>query len=217
MRTKLVLGAAILAAGLASSVAQNVYSLNVVGYYNVTAAASGFTLMANQLNNGTNGLNQVLPNPADGAQVLKFANNSYNTDIAVGGAWYDANSGDPTATRVSPGEGFFFYNPGAVTPITFVGEVPQGALSVTLNPNFTLVGNPYPAVLNLAANSFPQADGMQYLSFANNAYTADISIGGSWFDANSGDPATVAPGVGQGYFIYNPGGVTPWNLNFTVQ
>jgi hypothetical protein len=217
MRTKLVLGAAILAAGLATSVAQNVYSLNVVGYYNVTAAASGFTLMANQLNTGTNGLNQVLPNATDSSQVLKFANNSYNVDIAIGGAWYDNNSGDPTTTRVSPGEGFFFYNPGASTPITFVGEVPQGALQVTLQPNFTLVGNPVPMTLNLAGNSFPQSDGMQFLSFANNAYTIDVSIGGSWFDNNSGDPVTVAPVVGQGYFIYNPGGVTPWNLNFTVQ
>jgi hypothetical protein len=36
MRTKTLLVAAVLAAGLATSMAQNVYSLNVVGYYNVT-------------------------------------------------------------------------------------------------------------------------------------------------------------------------------------
>ena len=211
------MGAVILAAGLASSMAQNVYSLNVVGYYNVTAAGAGFTLMANQLNSGTNGLNQILPSAADGSQVLKFANNAYNVDIAVGGAWFDNSTGDPTKTTLSPGEGFFLYNPGAATPVTFVGEVPQGALSVTLQPSFTLIGNPYPAVLDLSSNSFPQADGMQYESFANNIYTVDISVGGAWFDNSTGDPAVVAPGVGQGYFIYNPGAAKPWAVNFTVQ
>jgi len=219
MRTKLVLGAVILAAGLATSMAQNVYSLNVVGYYNVTAAGSGYTLMANQLTtaSGTNGLNEVLTSAADGSQVLTYANSAYNVDVSIGGAWYDNVTTAPTKTTLSPGQGFFFYNVGATAPVTFVGQVPQGALSVKLQPNYTLVGNPYPAVLDLSSNSFPQADGMQYLSFANSAYTVDISIGGAWFDNVTTLPTTVAPAVGQGYFIFNPGALSTWTVNFTVQ
>jgi len=219
MRTKLVLGAVILAAGLATSMAQNVYSLNVVGYYNVTAVGSGYTLMANQLTtaSGTNGLNEVLPNLTDGSEVLTFANNAYNVDISLSGVWYNNVTANPTTTTLSPGQGFFFYNAGATAPVTFVGQVPQGALSVNLNPNYTLVGNPYPAVLDLSSNSFPQADGMEYLSFTNNSYNVDISIGGSWFNNVTGNPTDVAPIVGQGYFIYNPGTLAKWTINFTVQ
>ena len=97
--------------------AQNVYSLNVVGYVNVTVG-TGYTLCANQLNNGTNGINQVLPNPAENALVLKFKNNAYVTDIAVGGAWYDNFSGNPSTTTLKPGEGFFYNNPGVTGTIT---------------------------------------------------------------------------------------------------
>ena len=213
------MGAAILAAGLATSMAQNVYSLNVVGYYNVTAVGTGFTLMANQLTtaSGTNGLNEVLTGAADGSQVLKFANNAYHEDVSASGQWLDASTGNATTTTLSPGEGFFFYNAGATAPVTFVGQVPQGALSVKLQPNFSLIGNPYPAVLDLSSNSFPQVDGMQYESFANNAYSVDVSASGAWLDPSTGNPATVAPGVGQGYFIYNPGALSTWTINFTVQ
>src|ERR1043165_8066346 len=51
MRTKTLVCAAILAAGLASSMAQsNVYSLNVVGYYNVVIPGGTKVMVANQLN-----------------------------------------------------------------------------------------------------------------------------------------------------------------------
>src|ERR1700730_12330845 len=51
MRTKtLVCAAALMAAGVATSMAQsNVYSLNVVGYINITFPANKYTLTANQL------------------------------------------------------------------------------------------------------------------------------------------------------------------------
>src|ERR1035437_742604 len=49
MRTKVLLCAAAMAASLASSMAQNVYSLNVVGYVNVTLPAQQFYAVANPL------------------------------------------------------------------------------------------------------------------------------------------------------------------------
>ena len=44
----------------------NVYSLNVVGYYQVTLPADQFTLVANQLDTGNNYISNVIPNISDG-------------------------------------------------------------------------------------------------------------------------------------------------------
>ena len=48
MRTKVLLGAAALAAAAATASAQNVYSLNVVGYINLSLT-NGYNMVANQL------------------------------------------------------------------------------------------------------------------------------------------------------------------------
>ena len=77
MRTKTTLvAAAILAAGIASSMAQaNVYSLNVVGYVNVTVQGGGaYNLIANPLNNTTgNTLTNIFSGPqSPSSQVLKW-------------------------------------------------------------------------------------------------------------------------------------------------
>src|SRR5687768_8351279 len=59
MRTKtLLLTAALAAAGLTSSMAQ-VFSVNAVGFVNVTVPASSFALLANPLNQPTNDLASV--------------------------------------------------------------------------------------------------------------------------------------------------------------
>src|SRR6267142_1053774 len=73
MRTKTLL-AAVLAAGVAASaVAQsNVYSLNVVGYYNVSMGAGQKVLLGNQLNTTNNTLAGVIPNPPPLSQFFKF-------------------------------------------------------------------------------------------------------------------------------------------------
>jgi hypothetical protein len=220
MRTKALLGLAALAVGLSTSMAQNVYSLNVVGYINVAVKGGGFTLCANQLNNGTNGINQVLANPAENAVVLKFKNNNYVTDIAVGGAWYDNVTTLPSTTVLNPGEGFFYNNPGATGTLTLVGEVPQGNLSMSLPNGFAMVGTPVPVALALVAtNGFPMTENTAFLSFDNtkNVYVTDIIVGGAWYDNVTTDPVTVAPAVGQGYFINNAGASTQWLYNFTVQ
>src|SRR4051812_11081510 len=63
MRTKALLCAAgILAAGAATSMAQsNVYSLNVVGYVNVSLT-NGFNMVANQLDLDGTGINNTVTN-----------------------------------------------------------------------------------------------------------------------------------------------------------
>jgi len=212
-----------MAVGL-STMAQ-VYSLNVVGYYNVTVVGGGKTLIANQLNVGSgatkNDIGLVLPNPTESAGVLKFVNNDYNTDVASGGAWYDAGSGNPSTTKLNPGEGFFYDNPNSTaSTLTFVGEVPQGPVNVTFNGGGkTLVSTATPQALELsAANGFPMAENTGFLRFQNNDYWTAIVSGGQWYDAGSGDPTTIIPAVGQGYFIDNPSSSSVvWSRTFTVQ
>jgi len=222
MRTKVLLGLAALAVGLSTSVAQNVYSLNVVGYYNVSVKGNaGFTLCANQLVNGTNGINQVIPTADVGAQVLTFVNNDYVADIFDGTAWLDANSGDPSTTSLPTGKGFFFGTAGGSpnSTLTFVGEVRQGDVSLALPGGTSLVGTTTPQALELsAANSFPQSVGAQVLYFDNTIsdYIAYINDGTQWLDANSGNPVVLTPAVGQGWF-WQDVGANSWTRNFTVQ
>jgi hypothetical protein len=221
MRTKVLLGLAALAVGLSTSVAQNVYSLNVVGYINVAVKGGAYTLCANQLNNGTNGINAVLAAPPDSALVLKFKNNNYVTDVSQGGAWYDYSTTLPSTTTLNPGEGFFYNNPGTTGTITLVGEVPQGSgLTVNLPSGYALVGTYVPEALELSTtNGFPMVDSTLFLSYDNNAnkYVTDVVQGGAWYDYTTTLPATVIPAVGQGYFINNPVAATAWSINFTVQ
>jgi len=211
MRTKtLLLTAALGFAGVATSMAQAVYSVNIVGYINLTMKP-GFNLVANQLNASPNNkLDSVLPAAALESQVLKFSNNNYSADISDGTTWLDAATGNPSATTVGPGEGFFFFNPGAVdVSTTLVGEVKTGATTVTLNPGFNMVSTVVPQELSLtAANGFPQVLEAQYLTFnaATQGYNAGlINDGSAWLDAATGDPADAKPVVGQAFFFFNPG------------
>jgi hypothetical protein len=218
MRIKALLGlAAALAVGLSTSMAQNVYSLNVVGYINITVGA-GYTLCANQLNNGTNGIDQVLANPPTGAAVLTFVNNDYNQDVADSGHWLDNTSGNASTTTLGPGKGFFYNAPTAAT-LTLVGEVPQGQTSIPLPSGYAMIGTYTPQALELSAtNGFPMVAGTYYLKFDTTIhdYVQDVIDSGHWIDNTTGDTVAVIPAIGQGYFINSPA-ATAWNYSFTVQ
>lgn len=220
MRTKaLLLTAALGLAGAATSMAQAVYSVNVVGYINLTMKP-GFNLVANQLNAApNNNINTVIPSAPEESQILKFVNGNYTGDIYLGG-WVNALSGDPSTTTVAPGEGFFFFNPGATdVTSTLVGEVRTGnGLNVTLNPGFTLASSIVPQEISLiAGNGFPEVEEAQYLTFnanTQNYNTALIYLGG-WVDSLSGDPVDAKPTVGQGFFYFNPDNTAKtWSRNF---
>ena len=135
MRTKTLVCAAVLAAGVATTMAQsNVYSLNVVGYYNIPLAANQKMMIANQLNTTNNTLAALIPSGPPNANLYKY-NGGFSTyqfdefDLV----WKP----DGLAT-LNPGEGAFYVSPTATT-LTFVGEVQQGALTVTLPINTKVI------------------------------------------------------------------------------
>jgi len=208
MRIKTLLCLAALTAGVATSMAQsNVYSLNIVGYVNVTNPP-GYRLQANPLNTTNNDVRFLIPAPPTGTTVYKkagagFLSSTYDPDF---GGW-----GDPLV--LNPGEGFYVQNPsGSAFVNTYVGEV---ILDSTNN---------VPAGYSIRASVVPQSGPIQSaLLYPPNAgdviyfYTGSgfTSFGydpdfGGWFD---GEPS---PAVGQGFYIYNNTTTKNWIRHFTV-
>jgi hypothetical protein len=157
MRTKtLICAAAALAAGLASSVAQTVYSQNVVGYVNVVFPANSYSLVANPLNNTTGNTISNLFSASNPIGVTAYGwNGSFfaaNQLDEFGGGWANPNA------DLSPGIGFFLQNGSTPFTNTFVGDVMQGTLTVPLPVGYSLVASKVPQtgfVQDLGVNATP--------------------------------------------------------------
>ncbi len=221
MRTKLLAAAAILAAGVASSMAQsNVYSLNVVGYVNKTLNGAGaYTGVANPLNTSSNTLGSLLSGIPSGSQVLKWNAGLGDYDsygrVAFGTGWLPASG---ATVSLNPGEGCLIKTPGASGPVTntFVGEVLQGSLSNSFPAGYKLVGNMVPdsgAVNNGVINLVPP-NGSQLLKW--NAGINDFSSFGKVAFGSGWLPSPPVIDVAEGFFI-NASAPFVWVRNFTVQ
>jgi hypothetical protein len=210
MRTKTLLITAAIGAAAAVATQAQVYSVNAVGYINLTAQP-GFNLVANQLIPADATVTAVLAGVPGGTTVYKY-------DPATG---YDINTYDDLfeewenpAQTVSPGEGFWLRNPGSEDlTITLVGEVPQGTLSMDLAEGFNLVSSMVPQAGGLVADlGFTPGDG-------DTVYTYDPATGyfisawdelfGEW---DNGEPQI---GVGDGFWIRSAAGGT-WTRDFSV-
>lgn len=208
MRTKALLVAAVLAAGLATSMAQNVYSLNVVGYYNVTVPANGFAMIANQFNTADNKISALIPNPPLGTSLFKF-DAGYTTYIfdEFDEVWMP--NGDAT---LNPGEGAFIKNvTGSPMTLTFVGEVPQGELQSDLPAGFSIRSSMVPqAGAATSVLGFPAQPGDSIFKYAD-GYTTYIfdEFDEVWL------PNDPVIGVGEAFFTkkINAGN---WARNFSV-
>jgi hypothetical protein len=234
MRTKILLCAVAMAASLASSMAQNVYSLNVVGYVNVTLPPSQFTAVANPLdasmggtiatgNDMTNLFNiNTTVGLANGSKIQQFISsaNDYGSAINYSGATkkWASNFSMP------PGNAILFYNNGAAdTVVTFTGQVPQGTYNVnSLNPSqFTLVGSPIPiggdVTNSTTAVGLVPSNGDTAATFnsAANDWNGVTKWSGATKKWSASPSSTIA--VGQGFLYYNNGAaVNNWVSNFTV-
>jgi len=242
MRTKTtVLTAAVLAAGALSSMAQNnVYSLNVVGYINLTIP-TGYSLLANQLvASPDNKIANVLgTNFETGMQVLKWnpATQGFNQpdgfydafDTGTVGEWLD-NNFNPSTTTISPGEAFFLLNPHATTNITLVGQVTQGTTALPVANGYSFLSVVAPLAVDLSTNgplALPAGtnEGLQFFTFSSGSYSQpksyytpfDTGSVGEWLD-NNFNPTTVTPAVGQGFvFLNGSGHALSWTNTFSVQ
>jgi len=173
MKKTLLAVAAALAASVISSQAQ-VYSQNVVGYYNVTVPHGKFVLVGNQLNlDNTNSVSKLftglfsdsagatntavwLWNPGTqqyGSFQYFTGADADNYFLASGSAtgFYDSGGGYVT-TPLGIGAGAFLQNVAGVDlTATVVGTVAQGTNIITLGHAFSLVASPIPVSTNIAS------------------------------------------------------------------
>jgi len=229
MRTKTILLSGVVAALSGASLMAQVYSLNAVGYINVTVPPN-FSMLADQLysvNQTTPQYisplldSQLLDGAHNGVEIFKYSNvNGYTIMIANASGW----QGPATTTTLNPGEAAFIYNPFSTNlTLTFVGQVPQGNLTNTIYQNFNLVSSIVPQSDALDDPSgpalVPNATDEVFLYDPVNGYEIYIASGtaGSWQHPAS-LPASPTPAVGQGFFYYTAkaAGVS-WTRTFTVQ
>ena len=221
MRTKALLGLAALAVGLSTSVAQNVYSLNVVGYVNVSLQANKLSFLSLPMapvDGNFNITNTIaLDDSQDGAVLFAWAGTGWNPTAP---SWI-AGLGWLPDMVISNG-GAFFISSKANSTVTFVGQVPQGAISYSIPAGLSTLANQVPVSTN-----FPGAtvgnDGdvmFTWLQAAQgwNPVTSSF-IGGLGWIATDGSGTVDGPTLdpGQGVFYVNNGAAIPFTKNFTVQ
>jgi hypothetical protein len=212
MRTKALLCAAALAAGAVSSMAQsNVYSLNIVGYVNITQQPSQYGLWANPLNTTNNDVAYLFPNAANfpGLSVYKFNGLGYDQ------ASYDPDAGGWTAAvNLGPGEGFWLQTQaGTAYQNTFVGEVVLNSTNA-IPTGYSLKASAYPSSQPIQTGLQAPLKDFDAVFFYNGAGYDQYSIDP---DAGGWTPSEPSPAVAQGFWILrNAGnGATNWVQSFT--
>jgi len=158
MRTKTLLCMAALAAGVATSMAQNVYSLNIVGYANVpNPVGYSFQTAPFQVTTAvTNGANEILPSNAtgqyDGDQVFMWTGHGWAPlylDSTSPTGFSDSGGTPQPAPILSSGLGFLYVNNQAGSNnLTYVGQVRTGTNTVSIpstgTREYSALGSPTP-------------------------------------------------------------------------
>ena len=210
MRTKtLLLTAALSVAGVATSMAQTVYSVNAVGYVNL-GLPTGFSIIANPLVAADNSVKALFAGSEakmlDGTTIYKFTGTKYDLNTFEFGVW-----ANPAMTLV-PGEGAFIFVPTAGTfTNTFVGEVSAGSLTNSVPAGFSIKSSQVPQAGLLQTDlKYPADEGDTVYQFSNAAkkYVPASYEFGAW---------TAEPNVkvGEGFFI-KPGAARSWKRTFSI-
>jgi len=233
MRTKtLLLTAALVAAGVASSMAQsNVYSVNIVGYVNIPVVQGNFYLLGNPLDTGNgNVITNVLPITDD-----NFDSSLIYTYSPVSGVnqveQYIGGFGWAPGTNVfKPGTAFYLLA-NETTNLTFVGNVTLTNVTA-LPPGFSMIASAYPASVSLNGLGLTNAvDSDLIFRFSPTQGLNDVVQfidGYGWAETVNGNPVGGTGGptngpslnVGEGFFYDNANqnaqGTESWKQAFTV-
>lgn len=204
----MLLTAAITAAGLATSMAQAVYSVNMVGYINLNIPP-GYSMIANQLQGASTSIAALFTSPPEGAGVfkLKTSGTGYDTAEFLDGQWGGA------AINLAPGEGAWFFNSGNTAYVpTLVGEVVLNSQNPLPN-GYSIRSSVVPQQAGLSSVlGFPVAegDGIFRKKVGASGYDTYEFLDGQW------GPSEPEPRVGESFWVFNPGTSKSWNRNFPV-
>ncbi len=173
--------------------AQQVQSLNVIGYASVTLPP-GFSMIANPLIGASNTVAEIFQGWPDGTTLNKFDTRFFRlAENAVKlGKWI--NPGE----KLSPGEGAIFFNPtNDYKYLSFVGEVNQGNVSMPIPSGFSIRSALVPQAGNLEDMGFPIGEGAVVHLFDRDRqkYVLHPCEGGKW---NDGPPLVS---VGESFWI----------------
>jgi len=214
MRTKaLILTALLGVASLTAALAQTaVYSVNAVGYVNVTVPP-GFSMIANPLNAATNTVDALFAGVTggvpSGTTIYKFDPIAgYSGNAYRFGAWSSPND------LLLPGVGVFILNSTATAfTVTFVGEVPQGNLTNAIPLGFSIRSSIVPQSGLLTTDlGFPVANNMTIYRYNVPTKAAGYTGYSYRFGAWSEEPV---PAVAEGFFVSAPA-ATSWVRVFNV-
>lgn len=209
MKIKTILLTAAIGSWVVTSMAQSAFSVNAVGYVNKTLTP-GFNLISNPLDNADgNTINNLLASGlAPGTLAYQWNGTGFNTST------YTGNPASPWTVNydMPPGTGIFI-SLTAETTVTFVGEVPQGTLTVDIPAGLSIVSSVVPQEGDLAADLglSNTAPGTLVYFWNGAGYDTSTSAGPGGFLP----PGSGVAGVGEAFFISTQAPVT-WTREFSV-
>jgi len=248
MRTKtLLIAVAALAAAVTSSQAQStVYSQNVVGYVNLSITNNTLQQVGNQLDTGSNTLDNVFPQTDAGlvslkTVVLEWNGAGYNqytyencsdSPNALPG-WYSGANEVGRTNLVNPGFGFFIHNTSAgIMTLPTVGQVVQGTNVYSVPVGLTMMSLPESLAglpLDNTNINFPlvslktvyltwNGGGYNQYTYENCSDSPDAMPGFYSGSTFEDTNASIWPQAGSGFFIRNTSsGTLTWTNIFQVQ
>jgi hypothetical protein len=182
------------------------------------ALAAGVNSIANQLDNGNNSLNEIMPVVPDGSVLYKYVNNGANstwissTYSAAAGQWLNGNT-----ISLNPGEGAFFQSPTNFT-LTFRGTVHVPVLPVSLPSGSCYLlsrqTNDMGTYTNIVGTSPVNKTKFIQWNPSSQGYTTAVFESGTWTIGGAAGPTVP---VGQAVWISNGGALPPIPQNVTYE
>jgi hypothetical protein len=162
---------------------------------------SGYNLIANQLDHGSNTLDEILPSVPDGCVLSKFDNASaswsFATFKASAGGW---NPGD---LQLAPGQGAFLQSPTNFM-LTFTGTPHVPVLPITIPSGATyLLSRQTNDVGNYTNIVGTPPTRTSVYKWTGSGYAVYSFAGGNWI------PSAPTAAVGEALWIKTPGGPVP--------
>jgi len=210
----------------------NVYSLNIVGYVNLSLPP-GFSMIACQFQTTNNTIASLLNDASgvyDGIQIYKWNGTGFSLDTGDSALSPYANGWDNNGViTLNPGEAAWLKNPRTTNVnVVFLGTVPSGTLSVSVKgPGaFNMISSPVPVagdvVTNPIMNLTNYGNGDKVYVYNNpggfTTYTVDIPLGSEGYQSQWDAPGDPQVNVGQGFWYLTSKTTSSftWTENFSV-